>query len=211
MDVGAVNSERYERDDNLHLAKSVREKLKLQGHTVLMSREENNINPALVARIDAANAAKADFFISLHRNSFNTPTANGIEIWVRYNNHAVAAAIVLESVANIPHQSNRGVKTGNYLVLYNAQMPAVLLELGFISNTVDNELFDKYLDDYAEAIAKGILAALGEEWKDESELPEVPLYRVQIGAFALKENAEAFLETVRNMGLPAFIISLKSF
>ena len=207
LDSGAVNGKRLEKNDNLRLAKAVREKLKMQGHTVLLTREADNENPSLDARIGAANAAKADLFISLHRNSFTTPSANGIEIWVRYNNHVAAAAEMLESLAKAPHQSNRGVKIGNYRVLHNAQMPAMLLEDGFISNTHDNELFDKFFDDYATAIAKGALNALGEEWTESGEADYKPLYRVQVGAFTAKENAEAFLQTVRNMGLAAFIVA----
>ena len=166
-DPGAVNGRRYEKTDNLRIAGAVREKLKARGHTVLMTREEDEYNPSLSARIAVANSARADLFLSLHRNSFNTKEANGIEIWVRYPAHAAAAAILLEELAKCPNQSNRGVKTGDYLVLYNAAMPAMLLELGFISNELDNELFDNHLDIYAESIARGILLALGEEYQRE--------------------------------------------
>ena len=205
-DPGAVNGRRYEKTDNLRIAGAVREKLKARGHTVLMTREEDEYNPSLSARIAAANSARADLFLSLHRNSFNTKEANGIEIWVRYPAHAAAAAILLEELAKCPNQSNRGVKTGDYLVLYNAAMPAMLLELGFISNELDNEIFDNHLDIYAESIARGILLALGEEYK-ESEAPQKPLWRVQIGAFESSENAEAFLGAVKDMGLSAFIVT----
>ena len=209
LDAGAVNGKRYEKNDNLKLAKAVKDKLVVQGHIVLMTREED-VNPTLEARIAAANIAGADIFVSLHRNSFTNATAKGIEIWVRYQNHAAAAAAVLEELAKVPHQSNRGVKIGVYRVLYNAPMPAMLLELGFISNDKDNELYDKYFDDNATAIAKGILAALGEAWEEagkEAEPEAKPFYRVQVGAFSIKENAENFLKTVQDMGLPAFLVS----
>lgn len=204
-DPGAVNGNRYEKNDNLRLAKAVREKLKAQGHTVLMSREGDS-NPSHESRIAAAIAAKADLFCSIHRNSFTNPTSKGIEIWVRYTNHAAAAGEVLEQLAKVLNQANRGVKIGAYKVLYNAPMPAMLLELGFISNTRDNELFDQYFDENATAIARGILAALGVEWKSTSGPAKSP-YRVQVGAFSVRENAEAFLETVKGMGLPAFIVA----
>lgn len=208
-DPGATNGSRYEKNDNLRLAKAVREKLKAQGHTVLMTRE-GDTNPTLEARIAGAIAAKADLFISLHRNSFTTASACGLEIWVRYTPHAAAAGEVLEQLAKVPNQANRGVKIGAYKVLYGATMPAMLLELGFISNAKDNELFDRHFEDNATAISKGILAALGESWSEPGEStgkPAAPLYRVQIGAFSVKGNAEAFLKTVKDMGLDAFIVA----
>ena len=68
----------------------------------------------------------------------------------------------------------------------------MLVELGFISNTRDNELFDKNFDAYAEAIAKGICMALGVVCKTGSaETQANVLYRVQVGAFGVKSNAEA--------------------
>ena len=204
-DSGAVNARRYEKDDNLRLAKLVKDRLREQGHIVLLTREDDS-NPTLENRIGAAVAAKADLFISLHRNSFTNSSAKGVEIWVRYSNHAAAAGEVLEAVTKLPHQANRGVKIGAYKVLYNAPMPAMLLELGFISNAKDNELFDQNLDKNATAIARGILAALGESWNNPPVEQVKPLYRVQIGAFGVKENAEAFLQTVRNMGLQAFLV-----
>jgi len=177
---------------------------------VLLTRYNDSENPTLEARIAAANIAGADIFVSLHRNSFTNATANGIEIWVRYSNHTSAAGAVLEELVKVPHQSNRGVKIGAYKVLYNAKMPAMLVELGFISNPKDNELFDKHFDDNATAIAKGILSALGETWKEagkEVNTEVKPLYRVQVGAFGVKGNAENFLKTVQDMGLPAFLVS----
>ena len=203
-DSGAVNNRRYEKNDNLRLAKVLRDKLRAQGHIVLLTREDDS-NPTLENRMAAAIAARAELFISLHRNSFTDSSAKGIEIWVRYTPHAAAAAEVLEQLAKLPNQANRGVKIGAYRVLYNAPMPAMLLELGFISNDKDNELFDHNLDENATAIARGILNALGVAWKDPAEETK-PLYRVQVGAFSVKENAEAFLQTVRGMGLQAFLV-----
>ena len=205
---GAVNGNRLEKNDTLAMAKAVRGKLVLQGHTVVLTRD-GDTNPSLENRIGQANTAGADIFVSLHRNSHTDKTAKGIEIWVRYNNHVAAAVAVLEELVKYPHQeANRGVKIGAYKVLYNAKMPAMLIELGFISNTEDNRLFDKHFDDYATAIAKGIVSALGEQWQilGKPNL-EKPPYRVQVGAFGVKANAEAFLQSVKNKGLEAFLVA----
>lgn len=170
-DPGATNGARLEKDDNLRMAKAVRDRLKSQGHTVIMPRE-TDVFVSLDDRAVLAHDEKADLFISIHRNSFTNSRACGIENWARYQNHVSAAATVLEELAKLPNQANRGVKIGAYKVLYNSPCPAMLLEIGFISNAKDNELFDKHFDDYATAIAKGILSALGEPWKDNAGMPE---------------------------------------
>jgi N-acetylmuramoyl-L-alanine amidase len=203
-DSGALNGSRYEKNDNLRMAKAVKALLQKQGHTVLMTREDDS-NPSYEARIGTAIKAKADLFLSIHRNSFTNTTAKGIEIYARYSPHLAAMATILEELAKEPNQANRGAKLGAYKVLYGATMPAGLIEIGFISNAEDNRLYDLHFDKYAEAIARGICYALGEEYRTQTGAR----YKVQVGAFNSKENAEAFLKTVQNMGLAAFLVDAK--
>jgi hypothetical protein len=72
-----------------------------------------------------------------------------------------------------------------------------MIELGFISNRVDNELFDTRLGEYAQAIVKGISDAFG---------ITPMLYRVQAGAFRNRENAENLLRRVQVIQPDAFIV-----
>jgi N-acetylmuramoyl-L-alanine amidase len=200
----AGNPRRYESADNLQMSLRVAELLRERGHTVILTRAED-MYLSLEARRRIALEAKADIFVSLHRNSYTDASAKGIEIWVRGKLYSGAACEVLEELAKTPNQANRGVKIGNYAVLYNTPMPAMLIELGFISNAKDNELFNQHFEAYATAIARGLLAALDEPW-DNPVAPAEPLYRVQVGAFSVKDNAEAFLRILREMGLEAFIV-----
>lgn len=163
-DPGSLNGTRYEKTDNLRMAKAVRDLLEKQGHTVLMTRE-GDTNPAHEARLAVATKAKADLFLSIHRNAHSGKTAKGIEIYARYQPHQAAMATILEELAKEPNQANRGAKLGAYKVLYGATMPAGLIEIGFISNTEDNRLFDLHFDRYAEAVARGICYAVGEGYK----------------------------------------------
>jgi len=71
------------------------------------------------------------------------------------------AQTVLDKVVAAGVQSDRGVKTGNFTVLTANNRPAQLLEMGFVSNTEDNRLFDAKFQEYSKAIADGILTALG--------------------------------------------------
>ncbi|MCI8349554.1 MAG: hypothetical protein HFJ86_00115 [Oscillospiraceae bacterium] len=83
-------------------------------------------------------------------------------------------------------------------------MPSALLELLFISNVKDNALFDKHLDDYALAVAQGLVATAGEKWVDKPEIPDT-LYRVQVGAFANKTNADRMARELRDKGYSTVI------
>ena len=212
-DPGATNGSRYESNDTLKLAMAVQTLLVAQGQTVIMTRTTDTY-VSLAQRTTMANNAGADIFVSIHRNSFADATAKGTEVWVYTTAGTVdeaAAGAVLEQLAAVGIQSNRGVKKGNYHVLRESKMTSMLVELGFISNAKDNELFDKHFDAYAEAITKGICTALGVVYKTGGAATTTDvLYRVQVGAFCVKSNAEAFLKTVRGMGLEAFLVAVET-
>jgi N-acetylmuramoyl-L-alanine amidase len=139
----------------------VRDILEKQGQLTRMCRIGNS-NVSLSDRTSTANAWGADFFLSLHRNSYANDKANGIETFVYTSAStrakAVAAAVQSKLVA-VGAQNDRGVKTAGFAVLRDSKMPAILIELGFISNAKDNELFDTNLGAYAAAIAAGIMEA----------------------------------------------------
>ena len=110
-----------------------------------------------------ANAAGADWFVSIHRNSSPYPNQyTGVETLV-YNRYSEAARLA----ANINYQLeqvgfvNQGVnERQNLVVLRRTQMPAVLVEIGFINTDADNQLFDAQFDAIAQAIATGILQTI---------------------------------------------------
>ncbi|MCL2062695.1 MAG: N-acetylmuramoyl-L-alanine amidase [Firmicutes bacterium] len=162
-DFGAVNGARYEKNDNLRMALAVGERLKNCGVTVIYTRSTDIFVP-LLERSRIANDANADLFVSIHRNASTNTSANGVENWVYVSPsaQAVAAAnLVLSRVVSAGVQSNRGLRYGNFSVLRETRMPAMLLELGFISNAEDNRLFDTRFNEYANAVASGILSSLG--------------------------------------------------
>lgn len=164
IDAGASNENLYEKDDTLKVAKLVEKHLEEQGIKTIMTRE-NDTNISLKQRCKIANMKKADIFVSIHRNSADT--GNGIEIWTNSQKNKKdldLANSILEKLKNTEIQDNRGVKSGtakgdntDYYVLKNTKMTSCLIELGFITNDKDNELFDKYIEDYAKAIADGII------------------------------------------------------
>lgn len=110
-----------------------------------------------------ANESDVDFFVSIHRNSFPTAnTATGVESLI-YNNSGIKVQMAENINAQLAELGFRdlGVKVRpNLVVLRRTQMPAVLVEVGFINNDQDNELFDSMFQEIAQAIADGILETL---------------------------------------------------
>lgn len=201
-DPGAVFNGRKESDDVLKLAKAVEKILINQGQTVIMTRTTDEL-VTLANRTKIGNNSNADIFVSLHRNSFTNSTANGLEIWIqagRSISTTEAATSVYNALVSVGVQTKRGVKKGDYHVCRESKMPAMLVELGFISNVEDNRLFDVNFDKYALAIAKGIMYALGLTYKEITPIVKKTLYRVQVGAFLSKANAEKYLKSVQADG-----------
>ena len=138
-DPGAVYNGRQEKDDSLALTLAVGELLQERGVDVLYTRT-TDVYESPYQKAMEANAAGADFFISIHRNS--SPEANtysGVESLV-YNK----SGIKLEMAENINEQLeavgfvNLGVKERpGLVVLRRTRMPAVLVEVGFINSDTE--------------------------------------------------------------------------
>lgn len=169
-EVGAVLGKRYEKDDTLKVTKLVEKKLKKKNVKVIMTRTKDK-DVSLEERCIIANQKKADIFVSIHRNS--ATVGNGIEIWcgsLKEERDTKLADNILTNLTTAKIQQNRGIKYGSiggensdYYVLKNTNMPSCLIELGFISNEKDNQLLDDNLEEYAEAIAEGILKTIENE------------------------------------------------
>ena len=168
---GAVLGKRFEKDDTLRLSLLVSDILEDRGYTVVMTRDDDS-DVSLAERCKIANKARASLFVSVHRNSSSSSTATGVEMWVHSSNPTddnLLAQNILDSFDTLDVMTNRGIHTGyrdgedmNYYINRNTKMPSVLAEIGFISNKEDNEKYDKYLNDYAKAIADGIQMTLKE-------------------------------------------------
>lgn len=165
-DAGAVNGDRLEKNDNLRMALAVRDKLEnagLERLTVLLTRADDAALE-LQQRVDLANENGATLFVSLHRNSGG---GKGVEVWtssLKEKAECRLAQYIMDALEQAGVQKVRGVKHGtagnpavSYTVVGRTEMPACLVELGFIDNDEDNALLDRHWDAYAQAIADGIL------------------------------------------------------
>ncbi len=204
MDAGASYQGRREKDDTLSLAMAVGDILEKNCINVKYTRTTDVYNtPYEKAQI--GNNSGADFFVSIHRNAYLTPnTSKGIETLV-FNDEGIKAKMARNINANLAELGfdNRGViERPNLVVLRRTRIPAVLVEAGFIDNEEDNARFDAQFNEIANAIAQGIVETIGgcQEPQPRS------LYRVQVGAYRDREEADALLNELRNQGYPAFII-----
>jgi len=115
---------------------------------------------SLAARVNAANDWGADYFISIHANASTNPAANGTEVYV-YREGSVAAALaqeVLEGIVNRMGTKDNGVRVNPSLyVLRRTRMPAILVELGYITNAEDVQKMTEDPWGFAQGIYTGIL------------------------------------------------------
>ncbi|MBQ9699816.1 MAG: N-acetylmuramoyl-L-alanine amidase [Lachnospiraceae bacterium] len=201
-DFGATYQGRFEKEDNLNLALALGEILEDNGLEVVYTRTMDMYNTP-VEKAMMGNNSGADFFISLHRNANPTPnTYSGVETLI-----FDPSGIKLEMAENINSQletvgyNNLGINIRpNLAVLRRTNMPALLVEVGFINTDADNELFDARFGDIATAIATGILDTL-----DMGALEEIPQYKVQTGSFDNIDSANNLADKLVADGYLAYI------
>ncbi|WP_295235702.1 N-acetylmuramoyl-L-alanine amidase [Veillonella sp.] len=115
----------------------------------------------LQARVDVGTANKSDIFISVHINSFSNPSVGGISTYyydkTQYDTR-LASRIQAKIADEAGFGGDRGIQPGNLYVLRRSLMPAVLVELGFISNPKEEALLksDAVQQEFADEIADGI-------------------------------------------------------
>ncbi|MTK11073.1 MAG: N-acetylmuramoyl-L-alanine amidase, partial [Clostridiaceae bacterium] len=172
-DTGATGIGGLQEDDvTLSVGLKVGKILEDRGVEVVYTRTEDqrsvpmSVTESLQKRCDTSNNANAKYFVSIHCNSFEVDSANGTETLRNESNsesERLATAIQKNIISGVGTY-NRGLKDGNWLyVVKNTNSPAVLTELGFLTNPNDAEklVSDSYRQKYAEAIANGILECLG--------------------------------------------------
>lgn len=187
MDSGSIFGSRNEKDDNLRLTVAVGKKLEDAGVDVYYTRTED-VYDSPIERARMANDTAGDLLVSIHRNDATTPnTYTGAEAFIHSAGgiKARVAERILDNLSEVGYL-NLGVNTmANDAMLKRTQMPAILLEIGFINTDSDNELFDTRLDEIAEAIS----AAIGTELRLLSN--EYPYtYRVQVGGLGNESLAQ---------------------
>ena len=202
-DPGAVYQGRQEKDDNLRLALEVGRLLEAGRQDVVYTRT-TDVYQTPFEKAQIANREEAVYFISIHRNS--SPRSNqyqGVETLI-YDKSGIKLemAEAIDGALEDVGFRNLGVKERpGLVVLRRTNMPALLIEVGFINSEADNQLFDEKFSEIAEAIAEAILGTL-----DQETVEDPLLYRVQVGIFKNKENADRMNYELLDKGYPSYIL-----
>lgn len=163
-DEGAKVSAFMEKKISLTTALLTKKHLEELGYRVILTRSRD-IYLTLQRRVAIANKTKGSLFVSLHFNSSPSNEAHGIEIFYydskemwRSRASKRLANCILYRILDQTDAMSRGVKQGNFHVIRETDMPAVLVEGGFMTNHDErNKLRDReYLDRLAIGIAQGI-------------------------------------------------------
>jgi N-acetylmuramoyl-L-alanine amidase len=164
MDEGAKINTFMEKKIALTAALLTKKHLEKLGYRVIMTRNRDVFLP-LPRRVSIANKTKGSLFVSVHFNSSPSVEAQGIEIFYydskemwRTRASKRLANCILYGVVDQTEAVSRGIKQGNFHVIRETEIPAVLVEGGFMTNKEERaKLRDRaYLDRLAIGIAQGI-------------------------------------------------------
>ncbi|MDB9314705.1 N-acetylmuramoyl-L-alanine amidase [Spirulina sp. CS-785/01] len=148
-----------EKDVILPISQEVARILERNGVTAMMTRSDDRFI-SLRGRTEMANRAGADLFVSIHANAVGggRSNVNGAETFYYSTGYGLAREIQSSIIRNTG-MNNRGVKRARFYVLRNTAMPAVLVEVGFVTGQRDAARLASpaFRSQMAEAIASGIL------------------------------------------------------
>lgn len=221
-DSGAVGNGLREKDLTLVIGRKVGNILTSEYNDVRAIYARNSDKyVGVTERARLANNAKADFFLSIHINAgggtgyedftFNGLSSNSPTDKKRDVIHAEVAKVLSKYGIR-----NRGKKKANLGVLRESRMSATLVEILFIDNSKDAELLknSKFINDISRALAVGVARVLGVKGK-----PTKPhnqpinsirnLYKVQVGAFKSKGNADNLKNRLSKSGYGTYVFREK--
>lgn len=215
-----------ESTENRRVATEVIRQLEGLGHTVFDCTVDNGANSSDVLRkiVKKCNANKVDLDVSIHFNATGNPLATdgkttGTEVYIHNANSKSKpyAEQIAKAVSTLGYR-NRGIKVhSSFYVLRNTNAPALLIECCFVNDADDIKIYDHYK--MAQAIVEGIVGeryiepALNASSKDDIAKNEETLvgnpkqlYRVQVGAYGVKSNADKMYKKLKKEGFEAYII-----
>ncbi|MDF2875686.1 MAG: cwlD 3 [Sporomusa sp.] len=173
IDPGANRPGVLEKDINLAVALQLKEVLNQYGAKVVLSRQQDvELSPEcdndkikgryhrdLMARVEMVEESDADLFISVHANAVKNAKRHGAEVFY-YNKSEKGKALAnsIQTELCTVTETSRSAANADYFVLRRNKIPAVLIEVGYITNIEERQLLQvpEYQRKLAEAIAKGV-------------------------------------------------------
>lgn len=159
-DVGATRNGIYEKDINLDVTNRLARMLTKKGFKIVLTRKEDE-TVSLQERVEVSNAKRPVLFMSVHVNASVNEAVSGVETHYWKDNSVDYANVVQKHLSTIDSPA-RGVVKSKFYVINHTEAPAVLVEIGFISNTQErNELIsDKRKEQTAKVLADAIVEYL---------------------------------------------------
>lgn len=220
-DSGAVGNGLKEKDLNLAIGLACNDVLIRHGVITMMSRTKDE-NDALTEEIKECNAFKPDLAVDIH---INAAGGDGAEAFYHYKGGTslLLATNIMSEIAKIGQNLRTGSNgkanglkyklnsAGNdyFGFIRETSAPAVIVECAFIDNAKDIQIIDTLAEQKAMgvAIAKGILKTLGIAYVEEKKTETSgKIYRVQVGSYSVKANAEAMKKKLKADGYDAIIV-----
>ncbi|WP_166239504.1 N-acetylmuramoyl-L-alanine amidase family protein [Paenibacillus turpanensis] len=158
-DSGAVaSSGNYEKDFNLTLSNKVKQLLDQDPAVQAEITRSTDVYIPLDDRVAAANGMDADLYVSIHANANDNKSISGTETYYNREESKALAEAIHTPLVQATGFKDRGVRFGNFKVIRETTMPAVLLEVGYMSNASENAVLrtEALQNRVAEAIAKAI-------------------------------------------------------
>ncbi|MCR1934479.1 N-acetylmuramoyl-L-alanine amidase CwlD [Clostridium tepidum] len=185
MDGGAVAKDgTLEKDINLDISKILKNQLKKEGYKVIMTREDDRGLYSegkgkkirrkkiedLNKRCELKKTSNCDMFISIHLNMFEQSQYYGAQVWYSNNEDSKRFAHILQNNLREELDENNKRKEkaakNNYKILRdNDEMPSVIVECGFLSNSMELERLKN--KDYQQNISKAIVKSVNEYFDDK--------------------------------------------
>ena len=187
FDGGASSGKIDEKDINLDIALKLQKKFEDNGFKTIMTREsdistasdekDRNVSQKksdMRNRLSMLNANTNNIFISIHQNKFSDSSSSGSQVFYGTKNQesSILAKNIQDTMKDILKQTNNRVEVpakNNLFLLWNAKVPAIIVECGFMSNAEElkNLQTDEFQEDVAFAIFNGTLNFLNSS--NESE------------------------------------------
>lgn len=222
-DTGAVGNGLREQDVTLAICRELRPLLQYNGFTVVMTRDgdfvngpHSTANESLQTRVDIAENAKANLFVSVHIDAFDGPASGETVLIAGTGGRAEQAATkVYTQINKISGWPNRGVRVQNTMVLRETTMPAILTENGFITNPSDAEKLKdpQFIHALAAAHAKGICDYFGLAYKEQAQSVVVasvidPDPDIYLSVRVRVSKADALVKQIQTMGYACRVLPL---
>ncbi len=191
-DPGAKYQGLLEKHINLDISLKVAQLLRKQGAKITLTRttdvdfyksgligtRREKKRSELNERVRLAEELNADLFLSIHTNKDRHPTCYGIETFYHPQSSTgrVTAEILQEELRKLQPRNQRLAKAGDYYLLRNTAMPALIVEVGFLSHAEERKLLQtaNYQQKIAEAITTGLQKYYANSEGNKAQVGKVP-------------------------------------